>query len=379
MMRKIGFNVLLGVILLGACTPAPMNAPDAEFANSGILPGSKGILPGSKGILPGSKGILPGSKGILPGSKAGSGILPGTKGERVQLAQLELQVSLPANDFAVQQIKEPEADWVALVDGESVAATRLLKAESLSDERRLSFRLEGLKPLKEGDCQEILIYSGDGVLQAATLVPAAETGKGRLAQALNSESFAAWLIAKEYQRNRGKRLKELTVAEFELLLGLEEAKGLAGRIKALYRSGKLEGDPASDEVLMKETVASSQKLSEKVNQGNGGSVGNDPNPNANPNAAATGSGNNNGSNGNSSSSSNANPNANGNAAGSSDTSSDGNANGSANGNASNSSANGNDSSSNSGASGNSNANGSSSSGNGNANGGTNGNAGGKKK
>ena len=202
------------------------------------------------------------------GNPAG-GILPGSKGDRKHLAALEVQLQLPAlasADFAIKALAVPPAldRWTATVDGKQVGLS-FQAATEVEGEVLLSFVLSDVG-IAETGMQEFLFHAEDKVLQAAGLVPRLGREQKRLSAPLTSESTAVWMIARNYQKGKGKALQDLTPEQFALLQALPEVKTLAQSLKQLYRQSKGKADPTKSEHLNAQADQGSVKLDQKVKQ-----------------------------------------------------------------------------------------------------------------
>ena len=207
----------------------------------------------------------------------GSQILPGSKGDRNLHRTLQVQILLPVAEasMALKQLSTDDlagldvSGWNAHFDAKAAVETRLLKVERLADELRLSFQLEQIEPLATVAFHELVFYAGDGIVQTAALLPALDAappeGPSILSESLSSTTLSQWLIARQFQEERGQSLQALSKAEFQELSNLPDVADLAQHLAAMYRQNKGKSDPLKSDIIRAKAGSGSKHLKDKLN------------------------------------------------------------------------------------------------------------------
>lgn len=194
-----------------------------------------------------------------------AGILPGSKGDRSHLDSVELELNLPLETaFTLAQLTRQEAEnWSIEVDGKRPARVRLSSARPGGDGQLLTFVLEDVSVLTHARVHELVIYSADGVLQTAGLMPL-PANQTRAPEALNSQTLAEWLIARELLN--GKPLQKLAPEVLVQLQTTPEAQTLTQDLKDLYRQSRGKADPRKSAKAEAAARAAAQKQAEKLSK-----------------------------------------------------------------------------------------------------------------
>lgn len=236
----------LSVVMLASCggqsTQLPADSPSAVTA--GLVTDAP-ILPGSKGDR--------------------NHILPGSKGDRSHIASLEVQLRLPEIGFetAFTTLAEQKpAQWTARIDALPVK-TRLIKTRIEGGDAIIYFALEELD-VERLSTHELLFVSPEQIVQAAALVPEFQPGQVSISEPVTTQSTAVWLIAEQYQQQKGAKVQDLSPEDIKTLTSLPELPDLAQQIRDVYRSSKGKSDFKKAEQILKKLEQVVRKADEKL-------------------------------------------------------------------------------------------------------------------
>lgn len=203
---------------------------------------------------------------ILPGSKGDRNhILPGSKGDRSHIASLEVQLRLPEIGFEIAfttLAEQKPAQWTARVDALPVK-TRLIKTRIEGGDAIIYFALEELN-VESLSTHELLFVSPEQIVQAAALVPGFQPGQVSISEPVTTQSTAVWLIAEQYQQQKGAKVQDLSSEDIKALNSLPELPDFAQQIRDVYRSSKGKSDLKKADQILKKLEQVVRKADEKL-------------------------------------------------------------------------------------------------------------------